>query len=217
MSRGSSVARISISKGRFEAFSDGIFAIAITLLVLEFRPPDLGVASDRSLADALLAMWPQYLVYLASFGTIGIMWFNHYALFHNVKTVSYGALVANLVLLLLVSFLPFPTNILGRYGLMPTAVVYYGLTLIGLSICFSTLYYSASLKPHERGSVAGYMRTLNRWNTVGFTVYVAGTLIGYFYPVVAIVLFTIVAFYYLLPQTVGRALSVGDGEGAGSE
>src|SRR5579864_7478544 len=90
---------VSISKSRFEAFSDGVFAIAITLLVLEFHAPDLQSPSDAGLTAALLAIWPQYAVYAASFATIGIMWFNHYALFHNARSVSYGALIANLALL----------------------------------------------------------------------------------------------------------------------
>jgi len=214
MQRPTPQTRISISKGRFEAFSDGIFAIAITLLVLEFRPPDLSAATDAALAAALVAMWPQYLVYVASFGTIGIMWFNHYALFHNVRTVSYGALIANLALLLLVCFLPFSTNILGRYGLMPTAVVYYGLTLTGLSVCFSVLYYSATLKTGERGSIWGYLRTRNVWNTIGFVVYASGTVVGYFEPVVAIVLFALIAVYYMLPWSVSTALAAAESAGS---
>jgi len=64
---------VVISKGRFEAFSDGVFAIAITLLVLELHPPDLINPSDATLVPALLAMWPEFLVYWASFATIGIV------------------------------------------------------------------------------------------------------------------------------------------------
>jgi uncharacterized membrane protein len=214
MGRPHPASRINISKGRFEAFSDGVFAIAITLLVLEFRPPDLKAATDDALAAALLAMWPQYLVYVASFGTIGIMWFNHYALFHNVRSISYGALIANLALLMLVCFLPFATNVLGRYGLVPTAVVYYGLTLVGLSVCFSALYYAAVLKPGERGSVWGYIRTRTVWSTLGFAVYVIGTIVGYFFPVVGIALFALIAINYMLPQSVRAALAAAEDAGA---
>lgn len=196
-----------ISKGRFEAFSDGVFAIAITLLVLEFRVPDLPARTDAMLGSALLAMWPQYLVYVASFATIGIMWFNHYALFHGVRTISYSALIANLVLLLLVCFLPFPTAVLGRYGLMPTGVAYYGLTLLGLSICFNVLYYSVTLRPGQRGSIVGFCRTRTAWNTVGIAVYALGTALAWLNPLACILLFAAMAAYYMLPGSVRGALA----------
>lgn len=196
-----------ISKGRFEAFSDGVFAIAITLLVLEFRVPDLPARTDAMLGSALLAMWPQYLVYVASFATIGIMWFNHYALFHGVRSISYSALIANLVLLLLVCFLPFPTAVLGRYGLMPTGVAYYGLTLVGLSVCFNVLYYSVTLRPGQRGSIVGFCRTRTAWNTVGIAVYALGTALAWLNPLACILLFAAMAVYYMLPGSVRGALA----------
>jgi uncharacterized membrane protein len=204
-----------ISKGRFEGFSDGVFAIAITLLVLEFRVPDLPARTDAMLSTALLALWPQYLVYVASFATIGIMWFNHYALFHGVRTISYSALIANLVLLLLVCFLPFPTAVLGRYGLMPAGVAYYGLTLLGLSICFNVLYYSVTLRPGQRGSVVGFCLTRNVWNTIGIASYALGTLSAWLNPLLAIVLFAVIAVYYMLPGSVRGALAA-SGESAAS-
>ena len=207
---------MSISKGRFEAFSDGVFAIAITLLVLELRPPET-LSNDATLVSGILALWPEYLVYFASFATIGIMWFNHTALFHNARSVSYTALVANLALLMGVCFLPFTTLLLGRAGLLPSAVAFYGLTLLAISVCFNVLWYAAHVPAGQHGSISGFIRTRNAWNSIGLIVYAAGSILAYFSPLASIVLFAAIAVYYLLPGTVRSALAAADdGQGSGT-
>jgi len=94
---------------RVEAFSDGVFAIVITLLVIEVRPP--ATQGGRLLHD-LLAQWPAYLAYLTSFAYIGVIWLNHHALFRRVQRVDRGLNLVNLLLLLTTAFLPFPTAVL---------------------------------------------------------------------------------------------------------
>ena len=96
---------------RLETFADGVFAIAVTLLVLDIRLPEEG----GSLTDRLGDAWPAYVAYALSFITIGIMWANHHSIFELIDRTSHGLIVANLVLLLLVAFLPFPTKVLGDY------------------------------------------------------------------------------------------------------
>jgi uncharacterized membrane protein len=196
-----------ISKGRFEAFSDGVFAIAITLLVLGFQPPRLAVVSEPAMFAALRALWPQYLVYFASFATIGIMWFNHYALFHHAKRVSYAALIANLGLLLFVCFLPFPTALLGQYALLPAAVCFYGATLFAISLCFNVLGYVAALPHDQPGNFLGLVRSRNLWNTGGLVVYGLGSALAFLSPVASIALFAAVALYYMSPSTVRATLA----------
>ena len=95
---------------RLEAFSDGVFAIAITLLILEVGIPEGG----GSLADRLGDAWPDYLAYVTTFITIGIMWANHHAIFRLIAYAGHGIVVANLFLLLVISFLPLPAKILGE-------------------------------------------------------------------------------------------------------
>lgn len=196
---------LALGKGRFEAFSDGVFAIAITLLVLGFQPPDAHPATDDGITRGLLALWPQYLVYVASFATVGIMWINHHALFSKLKSVPHGVIVMNLALLMVVSFLPFPTSVLGRFGLMRGPVVYYGLTLIAASLCFGALQYMVNLTPGERASFIDFMKRRNLWNTVGIVAYAAGIPLAYYSPLAAIVLYGVVALYYLLPVGVRAA------------
>lgn len=98
---------------RVEAFSDGVFAIAITLLIIEIGVPD--VEGSASLTDALLDLWPSYLAYVFSFITIGIMWANHHSLFKDIVRVDHWLLILNLLLLLCIAFVPFPTALLAEY------------------------------------------------------------------------------------------------------
>ena len=108
--------------GRVEAFSDGVFAIAITLLILELKVPHLAEGSgSRSLAAALLARWPSYLALVTSFFAILIMWANHHAMFNLIRRVNAPFLYANGFLLFVVTLVPFPTALLAEYFERPAA------------------------------------------------------------------------------------------------
>lgn len=97
---------------RVEAFSDGVFAIAITLLVLEIHVPPSG---DKRLVAELLKLWPSYLAFLASFMTIGIMWLNHHRLFTLIKKSDDGLIVINLAVLMGITWIPFPTALVAEH------------------------------------------------------------------------------------------------------
>src|SRR5215468_10964520 len=99
-----------MSTGRAEAFSDGVFAIAITLLVLSIR-----VAGHGTLTEQLLEAWPQYFAYVVSFLTIGIMWMNHHTILAHVTRVDRPLLVLNLLLLMGVVAIPFPTALVADH------------------------------------------------------------------------------------------------------
>jgi uncharacterized membrane protein len=130
---------------RLEAFSDGVFAIAITLLVLEIRvPPAQDLASPGALLAALGGLWPSYMGYVLSFVTVGIMWANHHNLIRLVATVSHGLMLANLALLLAVGFVPFPTALLAATLQTPTGqigVLVYAATFFGIALAFNLLWY----------------------------------------------------------------------------
>jgi uncharacterized membrane protein len=104
-----------MATGRLEAFSDGVFAIAITLLVLDLAVPARNRSEPGGLAAALGHQWPSYFAYLVSFLIIGIIWVNHHTVFDTVRLVDRPVLFANLALLLVVSALPFPTRLLAEY------------------------------------------------------------------------------------------------------
>jgi uncharacterized membrane protein len=133
---------------RLEAFSDGVFAIAITLLVLELKVPDLPttVASPASLGKALLQQWPSYVGLVTSFFTILIMWIHHHALFKNVRRCDALVHFANGSLLLVVTFVPYPTSVLARYLETPAAkmaVAFYCGTFVLIAVCFNLVLRAA--------------------------------------------------------------------------
>jgi uncharacterized membrane protein len=133
-----------MSKSRVEAFSDGVFAIAITLLVLTVAQP----RTYHNLAHELATQWPSLAAYIISFAVIGIMWINHHSVFMNLEQVDRGLLYINLLLLMTIAFLPYPTGVLGQalakgQGTRTAAVVY-GVVMAINAYCWSGLWLYAS-------------------------------------------------------------------------
>src|ERR1051325_103316 len=133
---------------RVEAFSDGVFAIAITLLILEIKVPPVG--HDGHLREALAQLWPSFLAYVASFATIGVMWLNHHRLFTLSVKKDDGIIGLNLVLLLLISWMPFPTGLLAEHLLGPnsrTAGAVYAGSFFIIAIVFNVMWrYAVKIK-----------------------------------------------------------------------
>jgi uncharacterized membrane protein len=129
---------------RLEAFSDGVFAIAITLLILEIKVPhDSAVPLQRALAEE----WPSFVAFVTSFATIGIMWINHHRLFTLVRRVDHGLLVCNGLLLLGVTFVPFPTAVIAQHLGHPgekVAAQFYSASFVVIAIVFNVLWRYAS-------------------------------------------------------------------------
>jgi uncharacterized membrane protein len=134
-------------KRRLEAFSDGVFAIAVTLLVLELRVPAASGLPPGGLIEALRAEWPSYFAYLLSFATILIMWVNHHVLLDYVRHVDHAFLYLNGLLLLTITLVPFPTSLFARYALQPdahvAAAVYCGLFTL-IAVCFNLVWWYAA-------------------------------------------------------------------------
>jgi uncharacterized membrane protein len=128
-----------LNKQRLEAFSDGVFAIVITLLILDIRVPEVDPAA---LGPALLNLLPQVLTYILSFFIVGLYWHAHHQVSVQVKQVNSMFIWINLIWLLFVSVLPFPTALLGRYPLQPLPLTIYGINLILVNVTgFFILYY----------------------------------------------------------------------------
>lgn len=134
---------------RVEAFSDGVFAIAITLLILEIKIPSPG---PTQLSLQLLRQWPSYVSFVISFAFIGIMWINHHRLFTHINRSDDALLILNLLLLLGVTAVPFPTAVLAAHLRQPgqrTAVLLYNGTYVFIAICFNILWRYAASKGHR--------------------------------------------------------------------
>jgi uncharacterized membrane protein len=189
--------------GRVEAFSDGVFAIAITLLVLDLAVPPITEGGD--LAHELAAEWPSYFAYLVSFLVIGIIWINHHAMFALVSKVDRRALFANLGLLLTISVIPFPTRLLAEYLLEPdaaTAAVVYSATMVAMSVAFGGLWFALTRDArllHHPIDAASRRRSIQRF-TVGGIVYAATIGISFVSAPAVLAVDAAVALYYSFDQ-----------------
>jgi uncharacterized membrane protein len=169
---------------RVEAFSDGVFAIAITLLVLEFKVPHLALdaSSDRDLFHSLLTLWPSLVAFLGSFAAILIMWINHHGLFRLFHKIDTPFLYANGFLLLMVTFVPFPTAVLAQYLGTPaeraSAVFYIG-TFVVTGIAFNAFWATAVGRGLLRSSVpAQHIAKIRNAYRFGLSVYVTSALLA---------------------------------------
>lgn len=128
---------------RLEAFSDGVIAVAITLLVLDLKVPE--PETGKSLADGLVALWPNLLAYVISFVAIGVMWLNHHTMFKRLARVDHSIMVLNLFLLLCIVTLPFSTSLLSTYLNVPgdetLAAIVHACSFLVASILFITLQH----------------------------------------------------------------------------
>jgi len=192
---------------RTEAFSDGVFAIAITLLILEVKVPRH--MPEGKLWQALLEQWPSYLAFLTSFFTIGVMWINHHRLFTLIRRCDDALLFINLMLLLGVTWIPFPTALLAEYvghpGAWIGAVVYSGSFFV-IAIIFQVLWrYSTG-----RGRLLGddYDRDMVGWITRQYTpgpfAYLATLIVGIFSATACLILNMLLAVFFALPPSIMR-------------
>ena len=132
--------------GRTEAFSDGVIAVAITLLILDIHVPNV----NTDLLQALLSQWPNYLGYVTSFLVIIIFWANHHNMFRYIYQVDYALLLINAFFLMCIAFIPFVTSLLTKYITSPTeqhtAAIVYGATLLLNGILFNSIWWYAVWK-----------------------------------------------------------------------
>jgi uncharacterized membrane protein len=197
-----------MNKARFEAFSDGVFAFAITLLVLGFVLPELHPPDNRALALALFHLWPNLLAYALSFGVIGIMWQNHHALFRLVDRVDRTTVFLNLLLLGGTAFIPFATNTLGSYPTLTASTFLYGIVLTYCSTAYNLMLahlvrarcFAPAVPPR---TIAATVRAYR----VGWVGYVAAMLLALVLPVVSFAAYVAIALYYLVPRGVDADIS----------
>jgi TMEM175 potassium channel family protein len=193
---------------RLEAFSDGVFAIAITLLIIEIHVP--GREHAETLGHELLSLWPSYLGYLTSFLTIGVMWINHHHVFSYVVRADRTMLLLNTVLLLLIAFVPFPTAVLAQFiegdGARAAAVLY-GATLTLTAIVFFAWWRYAS---SDRRLIGDHVSDedvddVTRAYTPGTLLYGGAMLLAFLEPWLSAALYLAIAVFYALPLAQWRA------------
>jgi uncharacterized membrane protein len=190
------MAEREVSPARLEAISDGVIAVAITIMVLELHAPH-----DPSPA-ALTALWPDFVSYLLSFAFIATYWVNHRHVFRHIKAVDDLILWSNLGLLFLVSLIPFSTAYMGRTRMaaFPTALYSVVLALCGMGFAF----LRAAVARHVRDPVERKVFNGPRVTIVGVAsaaTYLSAAVLAFFSPTISMVLIVLVAFVHMSPLT----------------
>jgi uncharacterized membrane protein len=199
---------VTSETSRIEAFSDGVFAIAITLLIIEIHVPAREHA--ETLGHELLRIWPSYLGYLTSFLTIGVMWVNHHYVFDLIARVDRTMLLLNTLLLMLIAFVPFPTAVLAQFietdGARAAAVLY-GATLTLTAITYFAWWRYASAGRRLIGEQVpdDVIEDITRAYTPGTLLYGGAALIAFVEPWASAALYLGIAVFYSLPLAQWRA------------
>ena len=206
-----------MSKTRLEAFSDGVIAVAITLLALDLHVPN--PAGAGTLAHNLGAQWPNYAAYVVSFLTIGIIWINHHAMLRRVVSVDHAILLHNLLLLMTIVVLPFSTALMAEYlkashGQKLAAGVWSGSFLV-MSIAFFTMQRHLLIAKrhllHEHLTPELRSWVLRR-NAVGLMPYAIATAAALISPYLTLAICAAVAVFYALPATTSDVQHQAGGE-----
>jgi uncharacterized membrane protein len=183
-----------MTTGRLEAFSDGVIAIIVTVMVLELHAP-----SQPTLAG-LWRVSPIFLSYALSFLVVAIMWVNHHHLIHAVHGVTARLLWSNLYLLFWMSLVPFVTDYLGKNYHEPLAVALYGLDLV---LCSSAFYFLRIIlveQDRHDGNLADYHRSIQRKNAFSAALYLSSVPLAYVSVYASFFIFALIPAMYFLPE-----------------
>src|SRR5689334_2882818 len=190
-----------MEKSRLEAFSDGVFAIVITLLILDIRFPDVDY---NQFGETLVALLPRILAHVMSFIIIGLYWVTHHNSMHAMKKTDRGFLWLNILLLLCVSFIPFPTSLLGRYPFQAGPIIIYGSTLILCDIVGYIMLVYVHYHPHL--AVPEFNEKYLRRHTPVYAVvngaYLIAVLVAHLFPLLSYLIYigVVVVLIIFLPK-----------------
>jgi uncharacterized membrane protein len=188
---------------RLEAFADGVFAIAATLLIIDVTVD----ARGAELGAALTHAWPQYAAYAISFVTIGIMWVNHHACLGLIDRADRRFLFINIALLACIAFVPFPTRLVAEHlrddGLRAAALTY-GLTMTATATCFFAFWFYAAIGRRLIAPDADdrTVRGISRSYLPGPLIYGAATLVALLSATASVILFALIAAFYVLESSI---------------
>lgn len=182
-----------MGKGRLEAFSDGVIAVIITIMVLELKAPH-----GSSLQD-LYSLWPTFLSYILSFAFVGIYWNNHHHLLHAANHVTGAMMWANLFLLFWLSLVPFTTNWMGENNFSQWPVFLYGVNLLGAAFGFTALA-KAILASHGKDSDLGKAFKDDKKGYLSRYGYMLAIAASFISPVISCAIYAAIAFVWLVPD-----------------
>jgi uncharacterized membrane protein len=185
-----------VSTSRLEAFSDGVFAIAATLLILGVHE------AGGPLGHGLLHIWPSYVAYGVTFATIGIIWVNHHTVFAQVERVDRQFLLINVLFLMFVAFIPFPTGLVATHfhgeGLQSAALAY-GATLTMTAVGFNALWFYAAKGQRllKKDADARVVTGISRSYLPGPFIYLTATLVALASPIASVIMYVAITLFYV--------------------
>jgi uncharacterized membrane protein len=188
--------------GRLEAFSDGVFAIVVTLLIIEVHLPPLVGSGSQAMLDALAEIVPKLVSFTVSFATVAIYWVNHHHFFSRVTHTDWKLLWANNLLLFWLTVVPFTTAVVGDHPTEPVAVFIYGVNLGLAAASFALMAWYVFFVGDLVASTVSYAESRRelRKATRGAVVYLAAALVGLISPPIAILLFLILPLAWVVPS-----------------
>ena len=204
-----------LNKSRIEALSDGVFAIAMTLLILDVKVPAIEPGREVELARRLWEVAPRFLAYVMSFLIIGVNWVGHHAQLHFIRRTDRFYLWSNLFYLLTISALPFAAGVLGQYPSQPAAILLYcgNLILSGLLLYGQLLYAAGPAMLFDPDIDPGFIAAGGRRILMGPCIYVAASAVSFLSPGLSLALCIITPLLYILPGKVDRYWRQGHRQG----
>lgn len=199
-------AETELTTHRIESFSDGVFAIAITLLVLEIKVPPFHDGNTRDLTSALLALWPSYFAYVFSFVMIGIHWVQHHYVFKLYERSDHNFALLNGLYLMCISFVPFPTAVLARYVAEPavqkTGIVFYAVGLLLPAVAYVLIWLYATYKHRlvHRNLDDNFIAHLTRRYLLTISLYLVAVMLSLWHALAGLALCVGLTLTYLLPS-----------------
>jgi uncharacterized membrane protein len=193
------------AKNRVEAFSDGVFAIIVTLLVLEIKDPHIDLHNNSNeLFNALIGLFPKFISWIISFFTVCVIWVNHHRLFKMFHVFNHGLFWWNAILLLWCSFIPFPTAVLGDYPNNQTAVLLYGIVMMLMALTFSLMRIYVE---NNRALLNPEIDILKFKNGTIFSIifgpvlYFIGAMVSFIHPYLSFAIYLGIAIYFIFPHS----------------
>jgi uncharacterized membrane protein len=204
---GESKALVGLPPNRIEALADGIFAVAMTILVLDLHVPELGPdTSDDRLLSALQTLLPKALSFASGFVILGTLWIGHRLQFHYIRRSNRAILWINLVFLMAISFLPFVVALIGAYGAKRVTCILYGTTLIGAMTCLLVQWSYAAGPSRLVGHTVPPQVVAGLRNRVlmGMIGYGGGLLLAFVAPRASLICYAVTPLLYLMPAGFDR-------------
>jgi uncharacterized membrane protein len=192
------------TKNRIETFSDGIFAIIVTLLVLEIKVPVIETpGSSTQLIESLIKISPKFISWIISFFTVCVIWVNHHRLFKMFRLISHGIFWLNAFLLLWISFIPFPTAMIGDYPDNVFAAAFYGIIMSLMALAFSLMriYVVRNRSILESAVNFDEFRQGTVYSIIfGPVLYIVGSCISLVHPYLSFGVYAFIAIYFIFPH-----------------